>query len=206
MSTVLEMKSEVKRIFGDESGTFLEDADLIRWFNAAQLDICRQTDALVADTTGTTTAAQNYVTAPTDVLAYIKVTLALAPLNQYPLESAAFSSDINVDVPRETYGVWRSRIYFNNAQCISALAYGVLYTRRPVVLTIDADIPEIPVAYHEDIVRYALARAKEMEEDYGAADRFMADYMRRVSGTRSDTNLDNRQINNAVRCLDDWDY
>lgn len=206
MSTVLEMKTEVKRIFGDESGSFLEDADLLRWFNAGQLDICRHTDALVADITSTTTAAQNYVTAPTDVLAYIKITLALSPLNQYPLESAAFSSDVAVDVPRDMYGVWNSRIYFNNNQCIAAQAYAVLYTRRPALLTADGNIPEIPVVYHEDLVRYALARAKEMEEDYGASDRFMADYISRTRNTRSDVNLENRQVNNAVRCLDEWDY
>ena len=60
--------------------------------------------------------------------------------------------------------------------------------------------------YHEDLVRYALSRAKEMEEDFSAADRYMADYKMRVSSIRSDNNLITTRNNNAVRCLDDWDY
>ncbi len=62
----------------------------------------------------------------------------------------------------------------------------VWYTRKPAALTLTTDIPEVPETYHEDIVRFALARAKELDEENAAAANLMAEFDVRILESRSE--------------------
>ena len=207
MSTVAVLRAEVQRLFGDESATFLEAADVLTWLNRGQLDIARRTDCLVTEMTGTTVAGVNFVAEPTDVLGYKQISLDYVVQKEYQFEQRLVtSSSFALDVPYQRYILWNNKIYFSGGACAAAVNYRIYYTRTPVALVADTDVPEIPVQYHEDLVRFCLARANEMAEDFNAADRFMADYQQRVSSIRSDTDNQSRQSYAAVRCIDDWDY
>lgn len=209
MATVAQLRSKIQRAFGDESATFLEAADVLNYLNDGQLDIVRRTDCLFAETTATTTVGPvvtKYIL-PTDFLGMKQVSLNYNPLVEYPFEQQLQTNTLAaIDVPDGHYVIWNGYIYFQYNAVTAAVNYRLYYTRRPAALVNDTDIPEIPLQYHEDLVKYGLARAKEMEEDYNSASYYDRAYDQRINTIRSDVNNRSRQAFAAVRCLDNWDY
>lgn len=203
---VSEIKDRVERIFGDESGTFLEPADMLAWINDGQLEIVKKTDCLVTSVTAAITALDNSYAVPADFLKVIKLVLNGVQLTEAPFEGATTqTTGFLVDVPSGCYTIWNSTIYFASVDVNTVVNYTLFHTKRPAALTVDADIPAIPLEYHEDIVRFCLVRAKEMEEDYGASDRFLSDFNIRIANNRGDTGTKNINSYGSVRVLDSMD-
>jgi hypothetical protein len=76
--TVGNVQSQVKRVFGDESGVQLTNDDITRWINEAQVDIAKQnqilqTTATMAVTGGTATYSLTSVTPRIDTLGVFAV-------------------------------------------------------------------------------------------------------------------------------------
>ena len=59
---VSEIATRVKRQFGDESGSLIDDNDILRWCNDAQVDIIRKTAALTSSQTTAVTVGTSNVT------------------------------------------------------------------------------------------------------------------------------------------------
>lgn len=195
-----EIKTRVKRQFGDESGALIDDLDITRWANDGQVDIIRKTDALMSLQSTVVTLGTTNVTLPTDFLFAKKVVM-----NQIPLELVSFSEGFITSTsysqnsaPGTCY-VWNNKLYFNAEQAKGSVQ--LYYNRRPAALVVDADIPEIPVQMHEDLVRFCIARAKELNEDMEGAGLIMSDYNQRVNLARSEISNPDSNSYNAIRTL-----
>lgn len=205
---VSEIQTAVQRIFGDESQTFLETADIIRWVNDGQLDIVRKTSCLLTEVTANTVANTTSYALPADFLFAKQVMLNYVPLIEFDLESNQFQSTSLAAnaLPTNAYMISEGNIYFPYYQVLAVYPYRMWYAKRPVTVTTGADTPEIPVQYHEDLVRFCLSRASEMSGEFDQADRFAGDYNGRILQARADTFMKSSASFPAVRCNDDYDY
>lgn len=208
MPTVAELRSKVQRLFGDESATFLENADVLGWLNEAQLDIVKKTNCYTASASITIVAGTVSYSVPTGFLFAKKVILNYSELTEIDFESNKITSNSTnaLEIPAGHYSIFGTSIYFPSADIATVVPCTVYYVKAPTVLTADGDTPVIPVEFHDHLVRFVLMRAKEMEEDFAVADRFNADYGQRVIQTSADVDTRNRTNNPAVRNLDDWDW
>jgi hypothetical protein len=176
---VLTVKNRIRRIFGDESGTFLEDADLFAWINEALVEIHRVNRVSKSIHPVILTTNTNIYPLPADFLAVDKVFLnnmELANINLANADWNAFSNN-GIDCPPGSYAIYNNSLVLASATVSVGLVCRVVYTASPPVVTLDADLMSTtPEAYHELIIRYCLARANEMSEELTAADRYQSQF------------------------------
>lgn len=174
--TYLALSTDVKRIFGDESGVQLIDADMIRWINAAQMEIVTQNKALKAKSTITTTAGLGEYQFPPDIriqqiesLHFDKTPIANVPFLQ--AEQQIIMSD-----PQQTeegtpllWYEWDGTItLWPRPDAASELA--LYYTAYPEDMTGDPDqLLGLPDKFYNAIRDYVLSKAYEMDEDMNAS-------------------------------------
>lgn len=177
-----DIKTRVKRTFGDESGVQVTDADIVRYIN----DGCRQfvlqnEDLLQTVGTASAIANQNTYALPVDLLIlktvmfqyggdpsfYNLKAMTFNEFNEYvdgwdgntlyrggPLAYMRYGDNITLFPTPDVAGTNNIKIYYN---------------RKPVDVVNDLDTPDIPVLYHEVLVKYCLSQAYEMDEDLDAA-------------------------------------
>ena len=203
------IKSRVQRAFGDESSTFIEATDVLNWLNDGQMEIVRKTNCLQAETNGTTVVGTNKLLLTTiapGLLAVQKFMINYIQLKYSDISGPNLSSsDAPLNVETGSYFIWNGYIYWNMLDAGTAYNYRIYYLKSPTALAVDADIPEIPVEFHEDLVIWCLIKANEMTEDYDAADRYRTQFRERVANSRGDTNLKQRTSYTGPRLLDTWD-
>jgi hypothetical protein len=196
-----EIQTRVKRQFGDESGSLITDADILIWANDGQVDIIRKTDALASVQTTAVSVGTGSVTLPVDFLFAKGVTLnnvalSLVSFQEGFLATAGIPQDSK---PGQCY-VYNGKLWFNSQQATGNLV--VFYNRRPAALVDATSIPEIPVQMHEDLVRYCISRAKELNEDLEGAGVIMSDYERRINMARAEIFTPDSNSYNGIRVLD----
>lgn len=206
-----EIKLETQRLFGDTAGAQILAADLVAWANNAQMDINRKTEALKITGNISMVASTDSYALPADFLKLERTTLdgyklqiiTLEELDKYSPDRA---SENPVGVPIKCY-IWGSKIYLYPAPQAAGVNNLVLwYIRTPVALANDADIPEIPVQYHELIVRYCLMRAKEVNDDMDGALRIRQEYDNWVGIAASEIQFPRSDTYPSVRSLPGDDY
>lgn len=177
-----EIGTRVKRQFGDESGVQLTDEDLIRYIN----DGCRQLilfNEELLQTLGTTSAVagQQAYPLPVDLLVLKSVTY------QTPGDSTFYKlSGLDFAKFQEQIDGWDGTAYGTSTP-VTFMRYGdnlhlfpipdvagtnnikIYYNRKPTDVDDVTDTPDIPVLYHEVLVKYCLSQAYEMDEDLDAA-------------------------------------
>lgn len=178
-----DIGTRVKRTFGDESGVQLTDADLYRYINDGVRQLVLQNEELL-QTLGTLSAVANQqdYALPVDLL-ILKSVSYKAPNGDtfYRLEGKSFN-EFN-----EYIDAWDSTNSLAKGTPVVYMKYGdhismfpipdtagvnnikVYYNRKPVEVAALTDIPDIPVLYHEVLVKYCLSQAYEMDEDLEAA-------------------------------------
>ena len=171
---VSEVMTAVKRQFGDESGVQLEDSDLIRWVNDAQDVIVAKTKVTKAKSTIAATANQAAYTFPSE--------------NMHQIESIHYDSNRipNMSFPEAEEYIFSSdpeQVAFGNPVLWYEWAgtftfwpapddtknIDLYYTKRPARVTASTDLLSLPDKYYQDVVRYVLQQAYEMDEDLGNA-------------------------------------
>jgi hypothetical protein len=175
---VQDVKTRVKRTFGDEAGVQVTDADILMWINDAQRNIVRDNDN-VLPTVGTANvvAGQNNYTLPSDLYRVHTV-----KWNGYNLKSLSWqdfntkfqgweSTDSLYSQGQPTfYTLWQSSFYLFPTPS-SALTSGlkIYYTRRPVDRVNDTDVLDTPEEYNDAVVNYVLQKCYELDEDWTGA-------------------------------------
>lgn len=168
--TTLERK--VRRLFGDENNIVIDRQDIIDWTNAAQLDIARSTQCLPTDKTQ---AANTFPVTLTDFISMYRVVYGspemprtFTSLEQIDAETIAFGV-LPVGIPQRYY-IRGNKIYLHPApQANDTTTVTITYNRVPREITTAITDPlDLPISYHEDLVRYCLARAHEKNENYEA--------------------------------------
>jgi hypothetical protein len=164
----------VKRQFGDESGVQLEDSDLIRWVNDAQDVIVAKTKVTKAKSTIAATANQAAYTFPSENIHQIEsihYDSNRIPNMSFPeAEEYIFSSDpeqVAFGNPVLWYE-WAGTFTFWPAPD-DTKNIDLYYTKRPARVTASTDLLSLPDKYYQDVVRYVLQQAYEMDEDLGNA-------------------------------------
>lgn len=173
-----EIKTRVKRQFGDESGVQITNADILRWINDGQLEIVRKTECLEGLATTVTTVEDESYSVPTEFIRIERVTYDGNRLQEITMEKLdelypnRDSSDVSGEP--EYYYLWSRNIWLYPAPS-SAKSLAIYYIKIPNELSADEEDPEIPVTFHNAIVRYCLAQAKELNEEYKEAQNIKAE-------------------------------
>jgi hypothetical protein len=167
---VSEVITAVQRQFGDESGVQLETSDIIRWINDAQDIIVAKNKVLKAKSTTASVSGQAAYTFPSD--------------NIHQIESIHFNG---YRVPNMSFAEAEEQIFQADPQALSQgdpiLWYewagtftfwpapgdvkniDLYYTQRPAPVGSTSDVLSVPDKYYQDVVRYCMQNAYEMDED-----------------------------------------
>ena len=168
--TVQEVLTAVQRQFGDESGVQLENNDIIRWINDAQDIIVAKNKVLKAKSTTPAVAGQASYTFPSDNIHQIEsihYNGYRVPNMGFPeAEEQIFKADplaVSLGDPVLWYE-WAGTFTFwpapNDTHNID-----LYYTQRPTHVTQVSDVLSVPDKYYQDVVRYCMQQAYEMDED-----------------------------------------
>lgn len=184
-----DIKRRVKNTFGDTAQVQLTDGMIVDWANDAQMDIARKTECLAASVSGPLSVSITNFPLPANFLRENRVELAtIGVLRRTTLEALDKSiSDLTVAGIPELYYLVGNYMNFYPMPNID-LTLNIFFLAVPSAeLAGDTDVPEIPIRFHEDIVRYTLAEAKKMDEEYAEAGALMQEYDARIAQTKYDT-------------------
>lgn len=177
-----DVKSRIKRQFGDESGVQIMDSDIYSWISdAVRHIILNNEEAIKATSTIDLVANQQDYDVPADTISLLGVTQKAADdasyftLQGYPLEQ--FNTYVN-GWDGSFFGTGKSTIYtvFNNKiklfpipSLASVAGIKVFYTTYLAEIAADIEI-QLPRMYFNILVDYCLQKAYEMDEDWIAAE------------------------------------
>lgn len=171
--TVADVMKEVKRIFGDESGVQLEDNDIIMFVNDAANEINRRNKINKATSTSTSVVNQQDYTFPAQNILQIESIhydgqrIPNMSFAQAEEEIIANSSVPNTGSPVVWYE-WGGKFSFYPVPS-TAKPITIYFTAQIVPVTISTDLLPVPDKYYNDIVRFVLQQAYEMDEDWSAS-------------------------------------
>jgi hypothetical protein len=163
-----------------------EPTDLLDFMNDAQVDIARKTDILRTSTAINVVNGTEAYPMPVDFIEVQRVTLSGNKLykttwQEIDLKDPYKDSGPTLGVPT-TYHREGNQIYLYpipNSSITGGLK--IYYSKTPIVLVNDNDIPEIPLSMHEDICIRVIARGHEQVEDYQASTAKATEYNNAIS-------------------------
>lgn len=177
-----DIKTQVKRIFGDESEVQLTNDDIVRWANSAMVQFVMNNEGILEVTSlaNSVVDTQEY-TLPTNLLVLDSVSYKRSSdLSFFTLVGKSLKEfDEYIDGWDGTkYGTGTPVYFHKYANKLRLFPIPdenginnikIYYRKRPLALAVDADVPELPEEYHNAIVDYILDRAFFMDEDYEAS-------------------------------------
>lgn len=177
-----DVMTRIKRQFGDESGVQVTDADIFRWINDGQRQIVMQNEGLLEKSSlANIVADQQDYSLPADLLilrtVHIKDTVSGA---YFKLKGYSFNEfdeyvdgwdGTSIDQGAPTmFTVYESKLkLFPLPQVAVTSGLKIYYNRSPVDIDDSLDSLDLPLLYHETLVKYCLQQAHEMDEDWDAA-------------------------------------
>ena len=210
---IAEIRQRVQEEFGDLFQAQLVNAAVLRWANSGCLDIVRRTGCLAAVSSVPFTSGLVTASLPASFLKFINAgyvfsgawtSLVYTDYQDLVTQVGLVNALSPVGAPQQVYirpdlnviGTWPVANNTYNLQ--------VEHVKRPVPLVADADIPEIPVQYHDLIVLYALHRAAKLDDDPQRASTYELEYQEGIAQTLSDAA---NPVGNAypqVRSVEDY--
>lgn len=174
---VSDIKSAVVRQFGDESGVQLTDADIYRWVDQGQLEICRRHRLLKAVKLANLTAGVKDYTIPDDVLFVQQILVNGQGVDYRSFEEATvyilendpnFTATGQPDMWYEWAGTYT---FWPVPDSVSAGVNNLklYYIKAPTKVTALTDALTIPDTYYTSLLKYVMSQAHEMDEDWTAA-------------------------------------
>lgn len=168
--TVLDVATQCKRQFGDESGVQLSDSDIIRWTNAAQREICSTLDIIKASgTVSLIPGTKSYAIAALKAQRINSIHVDGVKLTYVSFQDAQdliMKSDpkgASSGMPTMWYD-WAGEIYLypipDNTYTLT-----VFYFKLPTPVTDTSSPLSLPDEYFNRIVEFVMANAYEMDED-----------------------------------------
>lgn len=179
---VSDVMTRVRRSFGDESGVQITDADLIRWINDGQRELIKHNETVLETVaTANIVANQQEYSLPANLLILKHITFKADGWTSYnPLQAFSFSQfNMMVDSwdgtqnPPDSPSIYtryaNNLILFPVPSVSLTSALKIYYNRQPVDITNASDALDVPIQYHEVLVKYCQSQAYEMDEDWDAA-------------------------------------
>ena len=179
---VSDILTRVKRSFGDESGVQITDDDIIRWINDGQRQIVMQNEGLLEKTAFSNAVKdQQEYSMPTDLLilqglsykspddtAYYKLKgLSWKQMNTYidGFDGSAYDKATPI-----VYSIFASNlVLFPIPDRNQTSGIKIFYNRKPVDVVSTTDTPDLPILYHDVLVKHCLQQAYELDEDWDAS-------------------------------------
>lgn len=205
---VSELVLAVQRLFGDTAEAQVTQPDIIRWLNQGQITIARRTEVLQRHSEVNVTVGDKCYPLPADYLFVRRATF-----NNELMEPVAFE-EIDTVVPNRDaeqskgtpfyYYLWDDHIWLYPTPDSSGTGnLDIWYIRRPALLSGNEDEPEIPAYMHEDLVQYAVMKAKELDEDWEASSLLRQDIEQRMANSMQDAVSNQKDTYPAIRALPD---
>lgn len=199
-----EIATRVKRQFGDESGVQVTDADIIRWVNDAQREIAGNNDLLQTVATTAVISGQREYTLPPDILLLRSIHYGgskLTPLNSREAEEYI---QIQQSGTPGTFWVWANKLnLFPTPSASDPDDLQIFYTRQPANVTVTADVPELPLEYHNRIVEYCLQQAYELDENWEAASQKAGQFVNGLAALKGKEDWDTVDYYPSITTLPD---
>lgn len=173
--TAADVATYVKRQFGDESGVQIDDSDIFRWLNAAQLQLVAKIAPIKAKGT-------------TDIVAGQKV-YDIAGLSVHQTESVHYQGNylpgisfsdaeqriVTLESSDDTgapafWYEWAGQIYLYPVPAISITGgLEIFYTKMPTNIVLGTDLLSVPDKFFEAVVAWVLSKAYELDEEFDQA-------------------------------------
>lgn len=177
----------VQRQFGDEVQAQITKEDIVRWVNAACLEIvtANATAQGVSGSTPVGVGKREY-NLPPDLYLLRSVRFGGFKLKGETYEQLCESdSDIeNTQGAPTHYWVYGGKLNLYPIPNDSAVGnLTILYVKTPDILTVDMGErePDVPVQYHPRILEYCLAQAAELDDDMSSYQLKMSQFKENVS-------------------------
>ena len=196
---------KVQRTFGDSSNIFIIDNDIIDWINDAQSQIARETKCLTTQVTVNASSGFPW-TYPANFMRALRVVYGTTPLYVTEIEDLDYKQqDLTSKsfVPCFYYHVSNSLVLFPVAQTTDATVVTIQYASNPAIIATNADLLTVPVHFHEDIVRFCVARAHERNENYKGMEVALNEFTARMGSRIED--IANPEDTYTVVCDDPAD-
>lgn len=189
--SVGDIAIRVKRIFGDESGTQIDDADILRWANDAQLDIARKTRCLIKTEYYNTANGTHELNPPPGFLFFLRAIcdgrlLSAIPYQELDVRNPNRGMSYPSGTPEYISFIGQSVLLYPAPSVTGNNNLAITYIARPATLDSTGDVLEIPDQYYESVVRFCLMRAKELDQDWAAAQLFQKQYEDELNEIRDD--------------------
>lgn len=176
--TTADVITAVKRQFGDESSVQINDSDIIRWVNDAQVEIAIKNPEVNAGmvqinvTVGVT--AYPLLTAIPDILVVHSIHFDgqyLANMTFTEAQQTIIrSSDTQTsDVPYFWYEYAGVVNLWPKPSTTKAFGLTVFYSKQPTNITTDSAPLTVADSYFKSIVDFCLTQAHELDENFSAA-------------------------------------
>lgn len=212
-----QIKTRVKRQFGDESAVQVTDEDIIRWINDAMREIAQQNEnVLETIATAAVTSGTSEYSLPSDILQLRAVRFGNRKLSILSLQEAD-QHITNAENPEsyqtgtpEYAWIYANKItLYPTPDTTDSDDLKIYYTRLPTDVAVDADIPELHVKYHARIVDYVLQQAYEMDEDWAASGNKSAQFQGGLNTLKEADSWIERSTYPVITVLAEdgsWDY
>jgi hypothetical protein len=187
---VSDIITRVKRSFGDESAVQIEDDDIIRWINDCQRETVMHNESLLSAVTELDlTVDVNEYEFPEDLFILRSVRIKMSGDKSYKAVEA-----VNLQQFDRMYDGWDGTKYgtgvpsvyttYNNKIFIYPTPQGsstdglkLLYSKIPTEIVTSADGLSLPLEYHNSVVKYCMAQAHTLDEDYEAKAMHQAEFL-----------------------------
>ena len=205
--TAQDVANEVKRQFGDESGVQVKDADILRWINNGQKEIVVKNKVLKGKATLPAVPGQADYSLPAINIAVIESIhwegIPIPGIPYIEVETYIHNNvalNLNAAKPLVWYE-WAGVVTFwPTPQQVDTIS--VLYTKVPDPVGLLTDTLLLPDKYFNSLVKFVLAQAYEMDEDWEASNyktqQMEADLNTMADEERTTSNMSYPVINEVV--------
>lgn len=179
---VQDIITRVRRTFGDEAAVQVQDADVIRWINDGQVEIVKRNDGALQKTTLVNlVAGQATYSMPADLFILRSLRykyddmLSFSSIKYKNMQEFDDSIDgwdgtaYNASTPQFFTMYEGNVILFPSPDRSVTNGLKVLYSQKPTDVVTALDTPALPLIYHNTLVKYCLAQASLLDEDYEPA-------------------------------------
>lgn len=173
--TAKDVADSIKRTFGDEAGVQVNDTDILRWINAAQIEIVSNNKILKA--VGTTQSVANQDVYSVDAsmkimvinsIHYNGVKLAHKSFHDAEEYIAAEDPSKTQRATPEFWYEWAGEIYLYPTPGKSNDTIKIYFLPTPTKITSIDQVLSVPDNYFNRVVEFVMSHAYEMDENFAA--------------------------------------
>lgn len=174
---LIEMITQVQQIFGDTSEAQITALEITNWLNEGQRKIARETGYIAEHAETSVIVGQRAYNIPTGAVIIERVELDGKRLPQTSMQELDEDDDLATTregIPTRFFSWGNSLYLYPTPSEAGSGNLDVWYKKLPVNLISDEQISELPDSMHDTLIRFALGRAKEKDEEFSDAASILA--------------------------------